>query len=94
MRIILDPPQFIFEILPLFFKLRIFCVSEIQLKPQHKPLEVRQSWQYLLGKFSDVSESRKERDEPRIALQRNVFLPRYDEERLKFENCKTAIVKY
>jgi hypothetical protein len=70
------------------------CFIEIQLKPQHKPLEVRQSWQYLLGKFSDVSESRKERDEPRIALQRNVFLPRYDEERLKLANCKTNVVKY
>lgn len=61
----------------------ISLISEIQLKPQHKPLEVRQNWQYLLGKYSDASESRKERDEPRIALQRSVFLPRYDEERLK-----------
>ncbi|XP_059473278.1 FERM domain-containing protein 8 isoform X2 [Neocloeon triangulifer] len=56
---------------------------EIQLKPNHKPLEVRQNWQYLLSRFSDASESRKERDEPRIALQRNVFLSRVEEERIK-----------
>ncbi|CAB3374129.1 Hypothetical predicted protein [Cloeon dipterum] len=56
---------------------------EIQLKPNHKPLEARQNWQFLLSRFSDASESRKERDEPRIALQRNVYLPRLDEERIK-----------
>jgi len=60
-----------------------FNYIEIQLKPQHKPLEVRQNWQYLLSRFSDASESRKERDEPRIALQRNVYLTRNEEERIK-----------
>ncbi|KAF4518167.1 hypothetical protein B566_EDAN007858 [Ephemera danica] len=54
---------------------------EVQLKPHHRPLEVRQSWQSLLSRYSGASESRRERDEPRISLQRNVFFTRAEEEK-------------
>ncbi|XP_071453770.1 FERM domain-containing protein 8 isoform X2 [Hetaerina americana] len=56
---------------------------EVQLKPHHRPWEVRCQWLHFLHRFSQASESRKERDDPILSLQRNVFLPRREEEKIK-----------
>ncbi|XP_067003864.2 putative FERM domain-containing protein FRMD8P1 isoform X2 [Anabrus simplex] len=56
---------------------------ELQLKPYHKPYEVRQKWPMFLSKYSIASESRMERDEPVLSFQRNVFFSKRDEEKIK-----------
>ncbi|KAL0269098.1 UNVERIFIED_CONTAM: hypothetical protein PYX00_006933 [Menopon gallinae] len=56
---------------------------ELQLKPHHKPFELRQRWGELVERFSSASESRKRRDEPALSFQRNVFFSRKEEEKIK-----------
>ncbi|XP_067003872.2 putative FERM domain-containing protein FRMD8P1 isoform X4 [Anabrus simplex] len=61
---------------------------ELQLKPYHKPYEVRQKWPMFLSKYSIASESRMERDEPVLSFQRNVFFSKRDEEKIKEQQDK------
>uniref|UniRef100_A0A1S4MXK8 FERM domain-containing protein 8 n=1 Tax=Pediculus humanus subsp. corporis TaxID=121224 RepID=A0A1S4MXK8_PEDHC len=56
---------------------------ELQLKPHHRPYEIRQRWFELVERFSNASDSRKRRDEPSLSYQRNVFLLKKDEEQIK-----------
>lgn len=57
--------------------------AELQLKPHHKPYELRHRWGDLVNKFSNASESRRRRDEPALSFQRNVFFSRKEEEKIK-----------
>ncbi|XP_046401488.1 FERM domain-containing protein 8 isoform X2 [Ischnura elegans] len=68
---------------PIFALWMCSGLLEVQLKPHHRPWEVRCQWMHFLNRFSQASESRKERDDPIISLQRNVFLPRREEEKIK-----------
>lgn len=65
----------------------MICLSglnaEIQLKPHHKPFEIRKRWSQLLKQYSSASDSRIERDEPILSLQRNLFFPRNEEDKIK-----------
>ncbi|KAK9745163.1 FERM central domain [Popillia japonica] len=56
---------------------------ELQLKPTHKPYEVRRAWRSLIEKFSHGSHKKQQRDEPIILFQRNVFFPQHLEEKIK-----------
>lgn len=56
---------------------------EIQLKPYSKPYEMRQNWRNLIEKYGHASEGRMEKDEPKLVLQRNMFLSKVLEERIK-----------
>ncbi|CAH1393403.1 unnamed protein product [Nezara viridula] len=58
---------------------------ELQLKPHHKPLHIRNKWPVLLAKYAHASESRQRRDEPVLSFKRNVFYPLNQEERIKDE---------
>jgi len=62
-----------------------FCtlISELQLKPHHKPYEICHKWRTLVSQYSTGSESRIERDEPVLSFQRNVFFSKRDEEKIK-----------
>lgn len=62
----------------------VFLILELQLKPQHKPFEIRRQWSLLLNQYCSVSESRIERDEPILSFQRNVYFPRREEEKIKY----------
>ncbi|XP_014610462.1 PREDICTED: FERM domain-containing protein 8 [Polistes canadensis] len=54
---------------------------EIQLRPNHKPIELAARWNRLVNKYGS---SRDETDEePILYFRRNVFLSRYDEEQIK-----------
>ncbi|KAG5891496.1 hypothetical protein JTB14_009830 [Gonioctena quinquepunctata] len=56
---------------------------ELQLKPSHKPYELRQSWRSLVENYSHASFNRQHRDEPKVMFQRNVFFPQHLEEKIK-----------
>ncbi|XP_022186630.1 putative FERM domain-containing protein FRMD8P1 isoform X2 [Nilaparvata lugens] len=56
---------------------------ELQLKPGHRPLAVRAKWPALLAKYAHATDSRQRRDEPVLSFQRNVFLPRATDQRIK-----------
>lgn len=56
---------------------------ELQLKGHHHALAVRSKWPDLLAKYAHATESRQRRDEPVLSFQRNVFLPRCYDERIK-----------
>ncbi len=58
--------------------------SELQLKPHHKPFEIRRQWPLFLNQYCSVTESRIERDEPILSFQRNVYFPRREEEKVKY----------
>ncbi|KAK7862335.1 hypothetical protein R5R35_005227 [Gryllus longicercus] len=58
-------------------------ILELQLKPYHKPYEIRQKWRVLTNKYSTASDARLLRDEPVLSFQRNVFFSRRAEERIK-----------
>jgi hypothetical protein len=58
-------------------------ISELQLKPHHKPHEICHKWRTLVTQYSTGSESRIERDEPVLSFQRNVFFSKRDEEKIK-----------
>ncbi|KAG8233787.1 hypothetical protein J437_LFUL003859, partial [Ladona fulva] len=58
-------------------------ILEVQLKPHHRPFEVRRQWVHFLRRFTLASESKMERDDPVLSLQRNVFLTRREEEKIK-----------
>jgi hypothetical protein len=70
----------------LIFSVRTF-ISEVQLKPHHKPYEICHRWRTLVSKYSTASESYIERDEPVLSFQRNVFFSRRDEEKIKLVCC-------
>ena len=61
----------------------IFDISELQLKPHHKPYEICRKWRILASQYSTASEPRLEKDEPVLSLQRNVFFSKRDEEKIK-----------
>ncbi|XP_030764670.1 putative FERM domain-containing protein FRMD8P1 [Sitophilus oryzae] len=73
---------------------------ELQLKPYSKPYEIRERWRYLIDKYAHASDSRKEKDEPKLVFQRNMFFSRHLEEKLKdqkilellYEECKYNIL--
>lgn len=72
---------------PLFAGQTVFalwlCSSrlEVQLRPNHKPIELASKWNRLVKKYSS---QRKETDEESLlCLRRNVFLSRSDEEQIK-----------
>ncbi|CAL7949594.1 unnamed protein product [Xylocopa violacea] len=54
---------------------------EVQLRPNHKPLELAVKWNRLVKKYSSQTEETDE--EPLLCLRRNVFLSRSDEEQIK-----------
>ncbi|XP_076656639.1 FERM domain-containing protein 8 Bili [Halictus rubicundus] len=54
---------------------------EVQLRPNHKPIELAAKWNRLVRKYSSQSEDCDE--EPLLFLRRNVFLSRADEEQIK-----------
>ncbi|KAK4884490.1 hypothetical protein RN001_000761 [Aquatica leii] len=56
---------------------------ELQLKPIHKPYQIRQNWKHLVEQYSDASYNRQQRDEPIVSFQRNVFFPLPLEEKIK-----------
>ncbi|CAH1365695.1 unnamed protein product [Tenebrio molitor] len=56
---------------------------ELQLKPTHKPYEIRQSWRALVAQYSHASYNRQQRDEPKVMFQRNIFFPQHLEEKIK-----------
>lgn len=72
---------------PLFTSQTVFalwlCSSrlEVQLHPNHKPLELAAKWNRLVKKYSSQREETDE--EPLLCLRRNVFLSRSDEEQIK-----------
>jgi hypothetical protein len=79
-----------------------FCnhdVLELQLKPTHKPYEIRQSWRALVAQYSHASYNRQQRDEPKVMFQRNIFFPQHLEEKIKWglygtsggEHCKLVL---
>ncbi|XP_050308256.1 putative FERM domain-containing protein FRMD8P1 [Anthonomus grandis grandis] len=73
---------------------------EIQLKPYSKPLQVRDNWRNLLEKYSNASCTRKDKDEPKLVFQRNIFFQTHIEEKIKdqrilellYEECKYNIL--
>ncbi|XP_034941349.1 FERM domain-containing protein 8 [Chelonus insularis] len=54
---------------------------EIQLRPNHKPIELAAKWNKLLNKYG--SKEGQSDDEPLLYFRRNVFLSRKDEEMIK-----------
>lgn len=56
---------------------------ELQLKSHHRPLAVRAKWPNLLARYAHATESRQRRDEPVLSFQRNVFIPRCRDQRIK-----------
>jgi len=52
---------------------------ELQLKPNHVPFKLVCYWEELLEKYTTVDEDDRERDEPVIMFQRNVFYPKWKE---------------
>lgn len=56
---------------------------ELRLKAHHQPFAVRAKWPDLLAKYAHATDSRQRRDEPVLSFQRNVFLPRSVDERVK-----------
>lgn len=54
---------------------------EVQLRPNHKPIELATKWNRLVKKYSSETEDTDE--EPLLCLRRNVFLSRTDEEQIK-----------
>lgn len=54
---------------------------EIQLRPNHKPIELAAKWNRLVKKYGSQREETDE--EPLLYFRRNVFLSRYDEEQIK-----------
>ncbi|XP_054261310.1 putative FERM domain-containing protein FRMD8P1 isoform X2 [Macrosteles quadrilineatus] len=56
---------------------------ELRLKPHHQPFAVRAKWPDLLVKYAHATESRQRRDEPVLSFQRNVFVSRSVDERVK-----------
>ncbi|KAJ1368877.1 hypothetical protein KIN20_030229 [Parelaphostrongylus tenuis] len=56
---------------------------EVQLKPHHKPYELRRNWSELLEKFATSElESRKRDDEPVLYFRRNVQLSETREQQI------------
>lgn len=56
---------------------------QLQLKPTHKPYDVRRAWRSLLAQYSHGSYHKQQRDEPIISFQRNVFFAQHLEEKIK-----------
>ncbi|KAK2581698.1 hypothetical protein KPH14_002185 [Odynerus spinipes] len=54
---------------------------EVQLRPNHKPVELAAKWNRLVTKYGSRREEIDE--EPLLYFRRNVFLSRYDEEQIK-----------
>lgn len=54
---------------------------EVQLRPNHKPIELAAKWNRLAKKYSSQREEGDE--EPLLCLRRNVFLSRIEEEQIK-----------
>ncbi|XP_015182613.1 PREDICTED: putative FERM domain-containing protein FRMD8P1 isoform X2 [Polistes dominula] len=54
---------------------------EIQLRPNHKPIELAARWNRLVKKYGALRDETDE--EPILYFRRNVFLSRYDEEQIK-----------
>lgn len=53
------------------------------MKPTHKPYDVSKCWRSLLDKYSHGSPNQKQRDEPLISFQRNLYFPQHLEEKIK-----------
>ncbi|KAF7280697.1 hypothetical protein GWI33_005554 [Rhynchophorus ferrugineus] len=56
---------------------------ELQLKPYSKPYEIREHWRGLIDKYSHASCNRKDKDEPKLVFQRNMFFSKQIEEKIK-----------
>nr|CAD7599947.1 unnamed protein product [Timema genevievae] len=65
---------------------------ELQLKPHHKPYEIRRSWSKLLTLYGNGTESRMEKDEPILSYQRNVFFSKRDEEKINVLYVTTSVL--
>lgn len=55
---------------------------EVQLKPHHRPYEVRCHWAHLLKRFTDCSDDQCHDDDPALVMKRNVSLENSREEQL------------
>ncbi|OXU19191.1 hypothetical protein TSAR_001959 [Trichomalopsis sarcophagae] len=55
---------------------------EVQLRPNHKPLDLATKWPRLVNKYGS-QRSRDSDEEPILYFRRNVFLSRRDEEQIK-----------
>jgi len=55
---------------------------ELQLKPNHVPFKLVCYWEELLEKYTTVDQDDRERDEPVIQFQRNVFFPKWCEKKV------------
>lgn len=56
---------------------------EVQLKPHHKPFYIRREWNHFLQRFSSAPLEKKTLDEPILSMQRNVFLHKRDEVKIR-----------
>lgn len=59
------------------------CSSELelQLRPNHRPIELAARWNKLVGKYG--SRRGRSEEEPLLYVRRNVFLSKKDEEQIK-----------
>lgn len=55
---------------------------EVQLKPDHRPLQVCKKWLELLAKYTTANITQRENDFPYLSLQRDVFFSKQEEMRL------------
>lgn len=56
---------------------------EVQLKPHHKPFYIRREWNHFLQRFSSALLEKKTLDEPILSFQRNIFLHKKDEVKIR-----------
>lgn len=54
---------------------------ELQLRPNHRPIELAAKWSGLVNKYG--SKKTRTDEEPLLYFRRNVFLSRKDEEQIK-----------
>ena len=63
-----------------------FILTEVQLKPYHKPLEVRRQWSQLLKRFAHTPDNPRDArhaHEPKMVLRRNIFFSKRDEVKIR-----------
>lgn len=55
---------------------------ELQLRPNHRPIELASKWNNLISKYGENKGQRTD-EEPILYFRRNVFLSKKDEEQIK-----------
>jgi len=79
-RLDLPQPQVTADVLALWMTSPLL---DVQLRPHHKPFYVRREWKHFLQRFSSAPLAKKTADEPILSLQRNVFLHKRDEAKIR-----------